>query len=252
MPAATTAVTTVLRLAWGWIRTHAAAAVTVALAAAVLAVGLYVYSLRLALQQATLDARNARAIADTTAHHLHGTTLDNRRLVVEVAKGQVHGDSLQRALATSEHAQLVMAGRLAIAERRLQDTTHSTVQRDSTGTVLVTGKLDARDSLGVTITATAEIPPAPARARWLWDVTRAAAQLGIALSCGPNDAIVHVTGPPYLPITVSSVAQDARICRAELPTWHPFSFRAPSLPWIGALLVAGAALERLLHVIGIL
>lgn len=223
------------------------------------AAALYVQSLRRANDQLRLDARNARALAATTIHHLHGRTLESRRLVVELSRSALErallADSttaLAARLQTAEGARLVLGVALARARDslRARTVTAAAPTVDSAGTITASGHLDATDSMGVDVHATVAIPPDRATSAWTWRILRPPMGLAFVVGCADTNAILDVTGPPAQAFTITSVQQDAQTCRPSSGA-SLFSLRAPSLPWVAALGTAGILLDRLLRALGL-
>ena len=119
---------------------------------------------------------------------------------------------------------------------------------DTAGTITVVGELDAMDSLGMSVSASVEIPPTLVSPLWRWNVARAPLTLSVGLRCEGTLAVAYVTGPPWATIAVDSVVQDATICNPIPSGWRPFEIRMPSVPALVTLLTAGAVLESKFHV----
>jgi hypothetical protein len=119
-------------------------------------------------------------------------------------------------------------------------------EKDTAGTVTAKGRLDARDSLGIAVSATVAIPRDLLKPIWSWRLWRDPIPLELALSCEEDLAVAQLAGPPWARLAIDSVAQDPDIC---LPApdlgWNPFRFELPSLPWAIVLVAIGYGVAKL-------
>jgi hypothetical protein len=115
-------------------------------------------------------------------------------------------------------------------------------ERDSAGTITVTGAIDATDSLGVVVGARVTIPADLARPLWDWRIRRASIALALALSCEQDLAVAQLAGPPWARLVIDSVVQEPELCIPQPDLgWDPFRLEVPSLPVIILLFGLGLA-----------
>ena len=113
---------------------------------------------------------------------------------------------------------------------------------DEVGTITAQGEFDATDSLGVSVTASVEIPQTLVSPLWMWNVRRAPATISAGIQCENSRAALYLTGPTWLRFDVDSVVQDDEICNPLPSGWKPFEVNVPGIPTIVALLTVGAIL----------
>lgn len=188
-----------------------------------------------------LEARNARADADAgkrTIQKLNGTMyavttklIGEYTVQLTAAQQQIAGvngekvksDALVKVMADSLHARHDV----------------QPVVITSIGQIVAADSLDATDTLGVKAAATVTIEPPDSAiggarvARWDWRLTRANILLDLTMACTDQNAVAHISGPPYLNLELTKVQQDPGIC---LPAshWSPFSLHVPSILEVGA------------------
>ncbi len=121
---------------------------------------------------------------------------------------------------------------------------------DTAGSIVAESKLDAIDSLGVSVAASVEIPPTLISPIWRWSVVRAPASVSVGLRCEGALAAAYLTSPPWLPIAVDSVVQDDAICNPLPAGWQPFKIEMPSIPVAGGLVFGGMVLQSILNLFG--
>ena len=119
---------------------------------------------------------------------------------------------------------------------------------DTLGTITAEGELDARDSLGVSVRASVEIPPTLESPIWRWSVAREPLSLSLGLQCEGTLAAAYVTGPAWASLVLDSVVQRDEICNPIPSSWRPFEIKVPSIPVIIVTLLAGMFAESRLRI----
>lgn len=192
-------------------------------------------------RQLTIDAANARAAADTSRRRI----VDNLQLVQRLA----YQRTVELAAAVQERGKVGQANvRLRLEGDSLRAVlTEGRVTTPDTGSVVVAGQLDARDTLGIRVDAVVSVqgvrPGPDLRGFFVWRLERMPATLDVSISCRGADAVADVTGPPWLPLTITEAAQRADVCNPP-PGWSPWALEAPSLPVAAGLVVIGILLGR--------
>jgi len=168
-----------------------------------------------------LARTNAEAAADTTRRWFAGQLQVATRLIVQ---DQVHLGAALRAAGRP-----TTAATITVAPAPIAVTTTGTATADT-----LHGQLD---TVGVHVRVTVVAPA------WAWAVRRDPVDLQLGLSCDAGAARATVAGPTWAQLTLTDLHQDPGVCNPPAH-WAPFSFRAPSLPWLGAAFVAGWILRR--------
>jgi hypothetical protein len=213
------------------------------LVAIVIAQGVALYLGRRALWEARVATANAKAERDTTRAHLVGRLLVSERLAQQL---EVKLTAAQRRPGLAPQ---VAAG-IAIAGKKVIETAPATAVVD-TAVLVIESKFDGRDTLGVFISTHSEVaglafrpPVAPPTVWTRFDVTREPFLLEASVSCDRHDAVVQVSGPRWAAIDLTRPRVDPEICNPKPPAWRPFSFKAPGLPVVAALVGLGYLLAK--------
>jgi len=210
--------------------------------------GVAIYRAHRALYDANLAAANERAAGDRTRNRLVGQVLVAERLA-----GQLRVD-LEVAHRRPGLVPQVGVG-VAIGGKTVIDTSAATVTAD-TATLVLESRLDARDSLGVSVAIHSEVsglarPAAPPTAWTRFEVTREPLRLDVSLSCQRAahgaDAVVQVSGPRWAAIDITRPEVQPEVCNPRPPAWHPFEIKVPSVPVAGGLLLVGWLLHDILR-----
>jgi hypothetical protein len=193
------------------------------------------------LRRERIAAANARAAADTSRRRIVGDLQLVQRLAYQ--------RTVELAAAVRERGKVGQANvRLRLEGDSLRAVlTPGRVTTPDTGTVVVAGQLDARDTLGVRVDAVVSVtgvrPGPDLRGFFVWRLERAPATLDVSISCRGADAVADVVGPPWLPLTITEAAQRADVCNPPAG-WSAWSLNAPSLPVAAGLVVIGILLGR--------
>lgn len=159
-----------------------------------------------------LERLNAEAAADSTHHFLRGQLQVALRLAI------------QKPLPARAVAAVTITAPAITAAR--VDTVHVV---DSTSTI---GQLD---TLGVQVGA--RVVFTPPTATWYWSLRHEPVTYRVTFQgCHDHAASVSVEGPKWQSVQLTEVQQAPGICNPP-PRWSPFSFRPPSLLWIGGIAV---------------
>jgi hypothetical protein len=209
--------------------------------------GVALYLGRRALWHANLATANAKAARDTTRTHFVGRLAIAERLIVQK---QVELDAALRR--EGQRAQALV--RLTLERDSLVAQVAAVVAIDTSAGVPgveLHAVLDARDSLGVYLsqqTSVRGVLPiiATPTAATRFEVYTEPVALDVAVSCQEHDAIAQVSGPRWAKIDLKRVEAQPEICNPKPPSWHPFSLRAPSLPWAAGLVGLGFVLRSML------
>ena len=210
------------------------------LALTLVGTGVFVQHLRAANRASQLEARNARADADSTRHSTilfrDSAVSVHQRLVEE---RQVALDGFQEALRRERGGRAVANARIALLGDSLRELhANAATARDTAGTVIVTDTLNALDSLGVQADVQVTIPPT-GLATVRWGFQRAPVTLDLTLTCLTENAEATLTGPPWLEADLGRVQMDDVICVPPVRAWNPLSFKVPGVPWLAAVGVLG-------------
>lgn len=195
------------------------------------------------LRNQRIETANARASADSSklAIKAEGDTAvavaERLAFQTEVRLREAFRDSVERMAQATARIRIE-----ADSLRRVVEGAAAT--EDSVGNLTTTGRLDARDSLGIQVEAKVTIPAdRTIKPVWTWRVWRGPIALELALSCQGDQAVAQLAGPPWLPLAIDSVAQRPELCIPPVRLrWNPFSLRIPSLPWAVGLGIAGYVL----------
>lgn len=194
------------------------------------------------LRRERIAAANARAAADTSRRRVVG----NLQLVQRLA----YQRTVELAAAVQERGKVGQATvRLRLEGDSLRAVlTEGRVTTPDTGTVVVAGQLDARDTLGVRVDAVVSVrgvvPGPDLRGFFVWRLERMPATLDVAISCRGPDAVADVVGPPWLPLTIAEATQRAEVCNPP-PGWSPWALEIPSVPVAAGLVALGYVLATL-------
>jgi hypothetical protein len=197
---------------------------------------------RRAAYQERLAALNQAAVADTTAHRAVGD--------LAVARRQVEQVQVQLTAKTHEsNTRGVALAALQVSFDSLTADTTGTATTDTTAGLVglrAEGVLDAADSAGIKVEAVVSVLGVGAgnpTAHWHWALQRSPLDLTIDFACRRDTAVVHVTGPPWARTDITKAIQQPEICNPP-PRYGLFSFRLPSVPVAGGLLLLGWLLHR--------
>jgi hypothetical protein len=213
-------------------------ALEVVAAVAISVEGFAAWRLQRAAYAEHLARLNAAAVADSTHHRDVGA--------LEVARREAEQAHVQLDQKTHE-AKLVGTAlvNLAIRFGQMQAHTTGTVTSDSNGFV-VHGQLDARDTAGLRVDATALVHYGPpTSAQWAWVVDRSPLLLSVDFGCHQDTALAHVTGPRWAGVDITRAVQRPDICNPPPRILGAFAFQLPSLPVGAAILGLGYALGRI-------
>ena len=163
-----------------------------------------------------LERLNVMAAADSTHHFLRGQLQVATRLVV------------QRPLGGGRVVTLTV------------EVPGDTVRR--VDTLVLADTLRARlDTNGLHVAAMVALAPPPPV--WTWVVAREAVRYRAEIGCQDGAARLTVSGPRYQALQLTNLQQAPGICNPP-PRWEPFSFRLPSVWWLGAAFGTGLLVSR--------
>jgi hypothetical protein len=197
---------------------------------------------RRAAYQEKLAALNLAAERDTTLHRSFGDLASARRQAeqLQVSLNAKTHESHERGVALAD---------LQVKFDSLDADTTGTVTPDTLAGLVglrAEGELDAWDSAGVRVHALVNVVGVGAgnpSAHWHWALQRSPLDLTIDFACRRDTALVHVTGPPWAHTDITKAIQQPDICNPP-PSYGLFSFRLPSVPVAGGLLLLGWLLHR--------
>lgn len=204
--------------------------------------GAQVRKARAAQWTADTARANTLARADTARQSLvmvgDSLRVVSERLVIQ----QEVNTELAQQLGASEGEKGVLATSVAVLRRRLELSEVGIVVQAG-DTIVAEGELDARDSLGVRVSA--RVAVANDLARWSWDAVREPATLALAVTCDDQQAVVRVSGPPWLDPRMGPATQDPEVCipRPTEPSWP--TWRVLTVVGGCALAGVGAAQDNL-------
>jgi hypothetical protein len=194
------------------------------------------------LYAAKLAGLNAAAQRDTTTRILLGAFAASRRQVQQLAV------ALDRRTHERDERGVALT-HLTLRFDSLTQVTRGDAHSDLAGLLTLTGSLDAWDTAGVRVRATADAVidtarghPITTASTWTWALERRPFELTVDFSCRRDTALVHVAGPPWAATTVDHAVQRADVCNPP-PRWHPFALKLPSVPVATVLVLLGWVLH---------